>query len=95
MGFDTRCGLSCADCTYREQTGCGGCVATMGNPFHGACGLAACCQGKGHAHCGACEAFPCELLIAFTNDPEHGDNGARVENLRNWVQDNAAAGKLR
>ena len=80
----TRCGLDCENCKWKEDFGCGGCIKTGGNPFHGECRLAKCCQEKGHVHCGECGEFPCELLISFTNDEENGDNppGARVEVCR-------------
>ena len=50
--IDTRCGLSCVNCVFRERTGCGGCIATKGHPFHGECSVAICCQNKGFLHCG-------------------------------------------
>lgn len=85
--IDTRCGLSCVTCTFRESTGCGGCIATNGHPFHGECRLAVCCQDKGFLHCGECPEFPCQLLQDFSSDPEHGDDphGARIEQCRKWV----------
>ncbi|MBQ2955973.1 MAG: hypothetical protein IJE08_05880 [Clostridia bacterium] len=90
--IDTRCGLSCAECTYRESCGCGGCIATNGHPFHGECPVAQCCQEKGWVHCGQCDAFPCELLTQYSCDPEHGDNppGARIEVCRAWRMERKA-----
>lgn len=85
---DTRCGLSCAGCTFKESHGCGGCVKTMGHPFHGSCPIALCCQGKGLSHCGECSLIPCNKLYAYSYlDPEHGDKpqGARVETCRRWA----------
>lgn len=81
---DTRCGLSCKDCTYREPCNCKGCIATNGNPFHGECPVAACCQKKGFTHCGECPDIPCELLSQYSCDPEHGDtpSGARIERCK-------------
>lgn len=86
--IDTRCGLSCAGCTYREKTGCGGCIATEGHPFHGECAVAVCCQSKGLLHCGLCSEFPCKLLHDYSYDPQHGDNpkGARIEQCREWAK---------
>ena len=86
--IDTRCGLSCADCEYREKMNCGGCIETMGRPFHGECPVAACCQEKGLAHCGQCGEFPCGLLTEYSCDPVHGDNppGARIEMCRRWAE---------
>ena len=86
---DTRCGLSCAECGYREPHNCGGCVATMGKPFHGECPVAVCCQSKGFDHCGFCSEIPCELLYSYSYlDPEHGDDppGKRVEICKAWAE---------
>lgn len=87
--IDTRCGLSCETCEYKAPCHCGGCIATMGNPFHGACPVALCCQNKGFAHCGQCTELPCELLQQYSCDPEHGDTppGARIERCKKWAQE--------
>jgi len=78
--IDSRCGLSCAECTYKEATGCGGCIATNGHPFHGECELAKCAENKSKRFCGECPEFPdCELLNRFSYDPVHGENGGRIE----------------
>lgn len=84
--IDTRCGLDCTVCEYREKMNCGGCIETMGRPFHGACPVAECCQEKGHVHCGQCAEFPCKLLKQYSCDPVHGDNppGARIGVCRAW-----------
>lgn len=85
---ESRCGLLCSNCTYRESCNCGGCAATNGHPFHGECGIAACCQGKGLEHCGQCTGLPCKQLYAYSYlDKEHGDNppGARIEQLKRWA----------
>ena len=87
--IDTRCGLRCVGCEYMESCNCGGCIATNGNPFHGACPVAECCQSKGYLHCGECPEIPCELLSQYSCDPEHGDNppGARIEQCKRWLID--------
>lgn len=79
--IDSYCGLSCGECPFRESTGCGGCIATKGHPFHGECSLAQCAIGKKRGFCGECPDFPCQLLQNFSQDPEHGDNppGQRIE----------------
>lgn len=79
--IDSYCGLSCAECTYREPMHCGGCIATQGKPFHGACEVAECAKGRGRRFCGECEHIPCEILTRYSHDPEHGDTppGARIE----------------
>ena len=83
----SRCGLLCKWCTFRESHGCGGCVETCGHPFHGECPVAVCCQAKCYAHCGECPEAPCDKLRAYSyDDPEHGDDppGARVMVCRAW-----------
>lgn len=86
--IDSRCGLHCTGCGWKESCGCGGCIETGGHPFHGECSIALCCQEKGHTHCGECENIPCKKLYAYSYlDPEHGDKpqGARVEQCRRWA----------
>lgn len=78
--FDTYCGLCCATCEFKDSMNCGGCIASEGKPFHGACEVAECAKAKKRNFCGDCENFPCDLLKKYSNDPEHGDNGARIEN---------------
>ena len=86
MKVDSRCGLHCDTCEWKEPCSCGGCIETNGHPFHGECPVAVCCQEKGILHCGLCGAFPCELLMQYSNDPEHGDTppGARIEQYKRW-----------
>lgn len=64
MMIQSRCGILCGECSYREQMGCKGCME-IDNPFWGSCPLKACCEGKGHLHCGECDSFPCDLLNSF------------------------------
>lgn len=85
---DSRCGLHCSDCDWKESNGCGGCIETGGHPFHGECPIAICCQKKSLVHCGECDVIPCGKLYAYSYlDPEHGDKaqGARVEVCRRWA----------
>lgn len=86
--IDSRCGLHCTGCSWKDSHGCGGCIETMGHPFHGECPIALCCQEKGHIHCGECDLIPCEKLYGYSYlDPEHGDKpqGARVAVCRRWA----------
>ena len=77
------CGLDCGNCEWRERKSCPGCQAAAGEMFWGQCALATCCIGKGLAHCGRCDEFPCEQLKAFSfSESENGDNGQRIENLK-------------
>ncbi len=86
--IETRCGLLCESCTFKDSCHCGGCIATNGHPFHGECPVALCCQEKGHTHCGQCSSFPCPLLTEYSNDPVHGDTppGARIKQCRQWIK---------
>lgn len=88
MMIDSRCGLHCTDCEYREPCNCGGCIETNGRPFHGECPVAVCCQDRGFVHCGECPELPCELLMRYSCDPEQGDTpyGARIEQCRRWQE---------
>lgn len=83
---DSRCGLHCTGCEYKETSGCGGCIETNGHPFHGECPVAVCCQNRGYRHCGQCPDLPCALLTQYSCDPEHGDTpqGARIEQCKRW-----------
>lgn len=90
---ESRCGLKCSECSYREPFGCGGCVETNGNPFHGQCRVAKCCQDKGQHHCGQCKEVPCDVLYHFSFlDKEHGDNppGKRIEQVKLWASEEEA-----
>lgn len=84
---DSRCGLHCTGCTWKESHGCRGCIPTNGNPFHGECPVAVCCQKKGLVHCGQCPEIPCELLTSYSCDKENGDSpvGARIEQCKRWA----------
>lgn len=82
--IESRCGLLCSECTYREQMNCAGCVH-MEKPFWGdSCPVKACCEAKQHEHCGECENFPCDLLNGFAYDEDQGDNGKRIEQCKCW-----------
>ncbi|HWT75213.1 MAG TPA: DUF3795 domain-containing protein [Mobilitalea sp.] len=82
----SRCGSLCNECSYKETMGCRGCVV-MDKPFWGdSCPVKACCEGKGLEHCGECSNLPCDLLIEYAYDKEHGDNGKRIEQCRSWCR---------
>jgi hypothetical protein len=83
----SRCGLLCKSCGWREKCNCGGCIETNGHPFHGECPIAACCQKKNLTHCGQCDEMPCDQLSTYSCDAEHGDKpiGARLNVVRRWA----------
>lgn len=86
--IETRCGLLCSKCSFKESHNCKGCIETNGHPFHGECPVAICCQENGYIHCGECPDIPCELLKQYSCDPEHGDHpvGARIEQCKKWAK---------
>ena len=88
MKVQSRCGLLCNGCDYRESHGCAGCIPLNGIPFWGECPVAKCCQGKGYEHCGECPDIPCDILNGFScGDSEHSDKpeGARIAVCRAWA----------
>ena len=90
LAIQSRCGLLCNLCPYKKSHNCGGCIETNGQPFHGKCRVASCCQDRGHTHCGECESLPkvdeenngkvsesissCPLYEYSYLDTENGDN---------------------
>ena len=85
--IESRCGILCSACEYKEPMGCKGCTE-IEKPFWGeSCPVKACCEGKPHRHCGECAEFPCELAHQFAYDPQQGDNGQRLEQCRKWQQE--------
>lgn len=84
---ESRCGILCSQCPFRETLGCRGCV-NIDKPFWGdSCPIKNCCEEKQYAHCGQCPEFPCEVLRQFACDPEHGDNGLRLEQCKKWREE--------
>ena len=81
--IESRCGILCGGCEFRESMGCKGCV-NIREPFHGKCAVKSCCEEKDRAHCGQCPEFPCQLLNQYAYDPQHGDGGLRIEQCRKW-----------
>jgi len=85
--IESRCGLLCSACEYREQPGCQGCTK-INKPFWGdACQVKSCCEQKQLSHCGECPEFSCELLKQFAYDPKQGDDGKRIEQCKQWKEE--------
>ena len=96
LSVQSRCGLLCDGCTYKDSHGCTGCIALNGKPFWGECPVAKCCQDKGYTHCGECPDIPCDILKDFScSDGEHCDNpkGARIEMCKAWAAAKRSGGK--
>ena len=83
--IQSRCGLRCQECEYRESMNCAGCLQ-IEKPFWGeSCPIKACCEGRARMHCGECREFPCALLLDFSYDKEQGDGGKRLWQCRCWA----------
>lgn len=81
---ESRCGILCSECAFKEQMGCKGCV-NIDKPFWGeSCPVKSCCEEKNSEHCGKCQSFSCDLLNRFAYDKEQGDNGKRIEQCKKW-----------
>lgn len=82
------CGTYCGVCEWKDKMNCRGCQECQSNVFWGKCDKAECCIERGFEHCGHCPDIPCQKLLDLFNDPEHGDKGARLSNLKNWKNGN-------
>ena len=83
---ESRCGILCGECEYREKMNCGGCIH-IEKPFWGdSCPVKSCCESKGLEHCGNCGDFPCNLLNQFAFDKDQGDDGKRIEQCKKWAE---------
>lgn len=83
--IESRCGILCSQCEYKEPMGCGGCIH-IEKPFWGEqCPVKSCCEDNTLDHCGTCKNFSCELLTQFAYDEEQGDNGLRIEQCKKWA----------
>jgi len=80
------CGAYCGACEWKAKTNCPGCQACKGDIFWGECAVAKCCLAKSISHCGLCAELPCNVLQEFFDNPEHGDNGERLANLKAWTR---------
>lgn len=89
------CGAYCGVCEWKEKTNCPGCQTCQSKPFWGECSIAKCSIGKGYNHCGYCSNLPCDKLQDAFNNEEHGDNGERLINLKNWASGKENYLKLR
>lgn len=82
--IESRCGILCSECEYREQMNCKGCVE-IDKPFWGEnCPVKNCCEGKEKEHCGQCSSFVCQLLQQFSYDKVQGDGGKRIRQCEEW-----------
>jgi len=89
------CGTYCGVCEWRETTNCQGCQKSGSQMFWGECLVAKCSIARGFKHCGHCSELPCEKLQDAFNNPEHGDNGERLINLKAWAKGEESYLKIR
>lgn len=83
---DSRCGILCSECGFKEQMSCKGCI-TIDKPFWGeSCPVKACCEGREKDHCGQCSEFPCAMLNQMAYDENQGDCGKRIEQCKKWSE---------
>ena len=80
---ESRCGIVCSECTFKEKKGCKGCV-NIDDPFWGNCIIKTCCESKSLNNCGECSEIPCDNLKRFSYDEEQGDKGKRIEQCKRW-----------
>ena len=79
--IESRCGIMCSQCEYRERMNCEGCTK-IDRPFWGdSCAVKSCCEGRGYEHCGQCPEFPCKLLTDFAYDKEQGMTGSALKTV--------------
>lgn len=84
---ESRCGLLCSECKYREIMKCPGCF-NIKKPYWGPnCAVKNCCEKKKLEHCGLCENFPCKQLHEFCYDPATESEGTHIENLTQWASE--------
>lgn len=85
---ESRCGILCSECEFKEKMGCQGCLQ-IDKPFWGdSCPVKTSCESREHEHCGQCSQFPCGLLNQFAYDEKQGDGGKRIEQCRCWASSN-------
>ena len=84
----SRCGIVCKPEECKEAFGvdCPGCLHISKPIWGDSCPVKDCCEGKKLNHCGECEEFPCETLNSFAFDEEHGDNGAMIDQCKEWAK---------
>lgn len=83
---ESRCGLRCSECEWRDIMKCEGCLKISKPYWAKSCPIKACVEGKKIEHCGECGKFPCKQLHEFAFDPATGNEGTRIETLTDWKE---------
>jgi hypothetical protein len=77
------CGLDCESCNLREEVLCEGCKGSDTTYWGGICEIKECARKLQKVeNCSQCVKFPCDILLDISFDPETGDEGARIERLK-------------
>ncbi len=85
--IESRCGILCSKCKYKEEMNCPGCIK-IDKPFWAdSCPIKSCCENKGKEHCGECDNFPCAELHRFSYDEKEGNNGESIEQCKRWCKE--------
>jgi hypothetical protein len=83
--IETRCGVKCSECKYKEIMKCPGCL-NIKKPYWGkSCPIKNCCERQHKENCGLCPKFPCKELHEFAYDPLIGNEGTRIEQCQDWA----------
>ena len=84
--IESRCGILCSECSFKESNKCAGCIY-INKPFWGdVCPIKQCCEGKNYTNCGQCTKFSCDLLNSFAYDKSQGDDGKRIIQCQKWCK---------
>lgn len=83
--IESRCGVLCSECKYRETMNCAGCIAIKKPFWDKQCPIKNCCESKKLENCGFCHKFPCKSLHEFAYDPLEGHEGTRIEQCQDWA----------
>ncbi len=85
--YQSRCGKDCTRCEMKIEDLCAGCFELEEGNWAGDCEIKICCEGKELEHCGNCPTFPCDMLRNTAFDPDEGDDGERLVNLKRWAEE--------
>jgi len=82
---ESRCGVLCSECAYREKMHCKGCTKIRKPFWDSRCTVKDCCEKRALENCGFCKDIPCEMLKRFAEDKAQGDDGKRIKQCLEWA----------
>ena len=85
--IESRCGLKCSECEYRESMNCPSYIAMYKSFWGDLCDVKSCCEGRKLNHCGQYSIIPCDTLNKVSYDNKLNDNGKRIKNCRVWAKE--------